>query len=49
MLDMCINPLDIESHSDGALINIVTGENADVNVDDDLDINRAALVKFKEG
>ena len=42
MLDTCINPLDSESHSDGALINIVTGEiaHADANVDDALDIVR---------
>ena len=42
MLDTYINPLDSESHSDGALINIVTGEiaHADANVDDALDIVR---------
>ena len=51
MLNACINPLDNESHQDGALMNIVSGEIAhpDANVDNAVEIGRQALGNFKAG
>ena len=51
MLNACINPLDSETHQDGALMKIVTGEIAhpDANVDDAVNIERQALIDFKRG
>ena len=49
-LDVCINPLDDESHPDGTLMNIVTGELAhpDVNVDDAVNIGLQVLSEYKK-
>ena len=50
-LDVCINPFDNESHPDGALINIMTGQIAhpDVNADNALALGQRAMKDFKSG
>ena len=50
-LEACINPLDDVSHPDGALINIVTGQIADpeVNADDAVSLGQRAMRDFKGG
>ena len=50
-LDVCINPLDDDSHPDGALMNIVTGQivHHDVTADDAVSLGQLAMSNFKAG
>ena len=50
-LDVCIDPLNYASHPDGALMNIVTGHIAhlDVNADNAVSIGHRAMENFKGG
>ncbi len=50
-LDVCIDPLENESHPDGALMNIVTGEVAHptVNADNAVGYGKQAMETFKAG
>ena len=50
-LDVCINSLDDDSHSDGALLNIVTGHIAHpgLNADDSVSLRQLAMSNFKAG
>ena len=48
-LDVCINPFDNESHPDGALINITTGQivHPDMNANNALVLGQQAITDFK--
>ena len=50
-LDVCVNPCDDASHPNGALMNIVTGQIAqqDVNADDAIYIGHQAMTDFRAG
>ena len=50
-LDVSINPFDNESHPDGALINIMTGQIAhpDMNANNALVLGQQAITDFKNG
>ncbi len=50
-LEICINPLDDNSHPDGALMNIVSGEIAHphVNADVAVSLGQQAMHSFKAG
>ena len=50
-LDVCINPFDNESHPDGALMNIMTGQivHPDMNANNALALGQQAITDFKSG
>ncbi len=50
-LDLCIDPMDDTSHSDGKLLNIARGQSAspEVNVDTAVSIGQRAMLQFTNG
>ena len=50
-LDVCVDPLEYDSHPDGALMKIVTGQisHPDVNADNAISIGHRATGNFKFG
>ena len=50
-LDLCIDPMDDTSHTDGKLLNIARGQSAslEVNVDTAVSIGQRAMLQFTNG